>query len=552
MTQTQEAQIKVPVNLPQMLYNLVMPHIASLVWGRFTGKSEGPGAAFTINNIVKMPRSNGFIQGTTYEQLLQRTLPPLISGWERLGFIENIHFWIKRFPDPKLKIKKAIRQPINPDHYIKFYNGSGIYLVSQDRGSTINGVRTQWGFCDEAKLLNKKKFDEDTIPTMAGGAELWGEKSPYHLAEYLSLLFCSDMPDTSAGAWLLEFEKEIDPKRIELILSVQCEIMIKMEELNSADEIQKVKITNRLNQLNFYFNELRKECVYFSLASAIDNIEFVGLDPIKQAKRILTDIQFRVSILNQKLLKNEKGFYGLLDPVIHGDDRANYAYIDTLNFDFKTPKIKDCRWDADVNQSMPLDIAMDHNNMINCIVTGQDSPIESRLLSSFFVEHPDMLDACVRKWNDYYRYHPVKEVNYYHDSTSKSGGRNAMSNIDFSMEVERLLISYGWRVNKIDIGQIGSHNSRYHFWGLLLKGSDPRLPKFSYNKTNCVVWETAALQAGLIKKGDEYEKDKRSEKDPKIPPHEATHMTEAADILLWGKLRPRFRNNDEFVGMIHS
>lgn len=540
---TQE-QLSYHLNIPQLTYSLVKPRVGVCIWGRFTGKTEGPGVDFTLNNILSMPRSNGFIQGRTYSQLTEKTLDALVAGWEKRGFIENKHFWIGKFPDEELQIPKAIRQPISPKHYISWFNGSGIYLVSQDKFSTINGVRSQWGFIDEAKLINKRKFDEQTIPTMAGGFSLWG-----HQSNYLSLLFCSDMPQHSSEKWLLDYEKYHDPELINIILATQYKITQLHSLLESVPETDLDNFKKICSQISHYtslLNELRKHCIYYSTASALDNIDAIGIEPLKNSKRSLSDLKFRVQVLNEKIIKNETGFYALLDPLEHSDN--------LVNFDFVSRSLpsspRDCRWDADAIPHHPLEIACDHNSAINSIVTCQDSLGSIRFLSSMYVLHPLLLDSLIDKWCDYYQYHPHKVVYYWFDSTSKKG--NSMSDIKEWQEVVRNLTLRGWTVIQMDIGQIGSHTSRYFLWGKLFSG-DPRLPRFVYNRINCKDWETSCLQAGLIRVGDSYKKDKSSEKsDSGVPPYEATHLSEAGDILMWGKLRKLFSNNSDFIGLISS
>lgn len=531
-------------NIPQLLFAIIQAQISILLWGRATGKSEGPMAYFTIRNLHDMPRGNGFLMGTTYAQLLTRTLPPLIAGWEKMGYYRNEHYWIGKYPDQKFKIDKAYRHPVSPEHYISWYNGSGIFLVSQDRPGTMNGVRSQWGAGDEAKLLNKKRFDEEVIPTMAGHADLFG-----HLSNYLSLLFCSDMPTTAKGKWLLDYKGLMDEKTINLILAVQAKLQPLQKAYIEANEKEKEKIIGTIRHFYGQLNEMRKDTVYFSLASTIDNIHALGLNAIKNFKRALSDLEFRVSILNEQIVKADNGFYGLLDPDVHGYDKFNYAYIDTLELNFRNEENKDCRWDGDINPNAPLDIACDYNNAINSIVTGQEQLGAFWLLSSKYVLWPELLDACVKKWHEYYKYHRLKVVNYYYDSTAVKG--DARSDISFADEWTDQLTKLGWEVNRVDIGQIGSHHSRYHFWGRLLQGNDPRLPKFFYNKTNCSDWEVSAQQAGVLRVGNTIKKDKSSEKpNSGVPQNEATHLTEAADILVWGKYRSRFVDEGDYTGLI--
>lgn len=79
------------------------------------------------------------------------------------------------------------------------------------------------------------------------------------------------------------------------------------------------------------------------------------------------------------------------------------------------------------------------------------------------------------------------------------------------------------------------------------------MPHFIYNRVNCKDWEVSCLGAGLIKVGDVYNKDKSSEKlDSGVPPNEATHISEAGDILLWGMIRNKFSVSSDFVGIVSS
>jgi hypothetical protein len=546
MSETEIPVKKIHVNVPQLLYAIVQAQVSVLIWGRATGKSEGPGALFTINNIHSMPRSNGLIMGTTYEQILTRTLPPLIAVWEKWGYRENEHFWIRKFAPANLKLDKAYRHPVTADHYIHWYNGSGIYLVSQDRPGTINGVRSQWCLADEAKFLNKKKFDTEAIPTMAGHAELFG-----HLSNYLSKLFMSDMPTTSGQKWLLDYEQQMDREAVELIIKAMAKVVKLQEELSTLKPIQRAQNANRIKRLLHDINELRRGTVYFSEASTLENIHVLGVDAIKEFKRVMNEWDFRVSILNERILRIENGFYSNLDPDKHGYSANNYAYIDTLPAVYRGNANRDCRWDADLSVTVPLEIACDYNNAINCIVTGQEMNNHFRLLSSIFVKHPHLLNDCVKKWHDYYKYHPNKDVIYWYDSTAKkrSSRTDITDSDEWAMELEKL----GWSVIRKDIGQIGSHKSRYLFWGRLLKGDDKRLPVFSYNRDNAYYWQVSASQAGVIRKADNIEKDKRSERhDSGVPAEESTHISEAADVLLYGKYRDRFDDSSTYLGIINS
>jgi hypothetical protein len=536
---------KIHRNIPQLTYQIVKPAVGVCIWGRRTGKTEGPIVDFTLDNIFTLQGCNGFIIGSTYKQLLEKTIPPLIAGWERYGYRENEHFWIGKYAPEELMLPKAYKHPIEPKHYIQWYNGSGIYLFSQDIPGSMNGAEAQWGLGDEARFLDREKMTTNLIQIMTGRADVYG-----HLSNYLSLLWCSDMPQDTKGRWLLDYKKHEDPEVLQKIFEVHGEIVRRRKEYQAAPDSKKKKLRPALQRLYDALNELRKGTVYVSLASTLDNIHVVGLTPIRNYIRELSDPIFQLTVLNKQVIKKEKGFYSLLDEDDHGYVAIDYDYIQKLKWSYRKPEMQDCRWDKDIDTEQPLSIACDHNNAINYIATGQEIGNEGRLLSTKWVTNPEMLSDMVKLWDKYYRHHPIREVNYIYDSTSVGG--DASDNISFSDEVALELTKLDWIVNRIDIGQIGSHHSRFFFWGKMLQGTDRRLPRFRFNKSNNPDWIIAAQQAGILKAGEKIKKDKRSEKDPNVPPQHATHATEAVDILMWGMYRPRIGDESSFIDNMYT
>ncbi|MGV3588596.1 MAG: hypothetical protein ACO1OF_16440 [Adhaeribacter sp.] len=532
---------KMHMNPPQLFFELIMAQINIVLWGRATGKTEGPMARFTLTNLYKMPRSNGFLLGTTYEQLMTRTLPPLFAAWEKFGYRKNEHYWVGKAPPAKYKIPKAFRTPETYDHYIQFNNGSGIYLVSQDRPGTINGVRTQWGAGDEAKLLNKEKLDNEVMLTMAGQAEHFG-----HLSNYLSLLFCSDMPTTSKGNWLFDYQEQMDPDIIEAILQVQVKLMELQDQLAKAKPGNVFKIEREIAKFQEYLNELRKGTVYVSLASTLDNIHALGIEAIKQFKRILSDITFKISVLNKRIYAVENGFYGLLDEDVFGYHSVNYSFIEGLGLEIGELPQKDCRWDADIIPGLALDISCDYNSDINSVVVGQPAGRLYRFLHSLHVKKKEgfKLRDAVRKFDEYYKYHPTKMVNYYYDHTAIAS--NASTDLSFADEWTQELENLGWIVNRIYIGQASTHHSRYLLWELIFS-QDNRLATFRFNKTNCADWLISCQQAKVKTSGKIWQKDKGSEKDPNVPQEHATHLSEAGDCLIWGTQRHKLEELHDFA-----
>lgn len=517
-----------------------MASINICIWARRTGKTQGPMASFSLNNILSMPRSNGMIGATTYETILTKTLPPLMAGWERRGFKEGLHYWIGELPPEDYNIPKAWVQPVKTDHYIKWFNGSGIYLVSQDRASTINGVATQWGAFDEAKFLNYERLREEALLTLSGENSKFG-----HLPNYLSLLFCSDMPTNTKSKWLLDYKDQMDPAEIDMIIRLHARVLKLQEEMLTASNHGQTVREREINLLQKELREMRKDSVYFSLASTLDNIHAIGFEPIRQFKRTLDDITFATTVLNKLVFMVVNCFYPWLDSDELGYDAVNYDYVDGLGI--RNATRKDCRWDSDILSHKPLVIACDYNNAINCIITGQEADYcnERRYLSSKYVLHPFMLKDCVDVWHEYYQYHPTKEIDYVYDSTAIGG--DAVSDVSMADEWTDALTKKGWTVNRIDIGQLPSHGTRYFMWGKVMQGKEKNMPVFRYNRTNCQDWQISCEKAGVLKKEKKIKKDKRPEVDPKVPQNEATHLSEAGDQLFCYWYRPLFGDQIQYM-----
>lgn len=521
---------KVHLNNPQLLSYLVTAAINILIWGRGTGKSEGALSMFTLQNVLAMPRGQGGIIGTTYEQLLTRTLPPLIAGWEKMGYELNKHYFIRGFAPEKYKWPRAYRAPIKGDHYIHWYNGAGMYLVSQDRSGTSNGLSLDYAVGDEAKLLNRTRLEQEFLLTIRGNAHHFG-----HLSNHGSVMFASDMPTHSGAKWLLDYEEKMDRDTIGAIIGVQMKLEELRQLLANCNEVQKKKLTKDMNKYQGYLNELRKGTVYFSMASTLDNIQALGIAPLKLFREMLSDLDFQTSVLNRKIMQVKDGFYGLLDPDKHGYYNSNYAFIESIEHDFVNIPERDCRWDGDLMPDKPLCMASDYNAKINSLVIGQqlDNQKDFRFLNTMYVKHPFRLKDLVAKFCEYYRHHPHKRIRYFYDHTALQGN-NAATQKTFLEEYVEELNKAGWMVEKVYIGQAPGHNSRYMFWQNTLAGDNERIMRFSYNRQNCEHMEISMQQAKLKMNKNGYEKDKKPELDDNTPPEQATHISDAADTLWWG------------------
>jgi hypothetical protein len=111
-------QIKHWFNNPQKRAILSLCKEEYGVWGRGTGKTQGPIAHRSIFAANSMPRGATGIVGTTYMQLLDKTLPPLIKSWEKFGYKHGIHFWVRKFPPASFNVPEAIYPALTPAYAI--------------------------------------------------------------------------------------------------------------------------------------------------------------------------------------------------------------------------------------------------------------------------------------------------------------------------------------------------------------------------------------------------------------------------------------------------
>lgn len=96
---------KVYFNKPQRLTQLIGANTTVIIAGRRTGKTDSIAAPFVLHNMQRMPGSTGGIVVPTFKHGLTNTIPGLLAALKRWGFIEGIHYVVRREPP------KSFRQP---------------------------------------------------------------------------------------------------------------------------------------------------------------------------------------------------------------------------------------------------------------------------------------------------------------------------------------------------------------------------------------------------------------------------------------------------------
>lgn len=538
-------------NEAQLLSLIVDANQEYCVAGRGTGKSSRVLAPRSRRNMLFMPRSVGAAMGETFQQLLTRTLPSVINGWEQLGFVKDVHYVIGQRPPKKWKWPEPYEPPLSYKYFIACYNGSGIHLVSQDRPGSSNGLNLDWLMGDEAKYLNYDQFLEETLPAMRANRTKFG-----HLSYHHSICFTTSMPTAADAKWILKKEEEMDVEQIKLIKAVMYDVIELEKELRERSKGYHNAIKAKLKKRYELLNQLRKDAVYYWEASTLDNIHVLGVDYIRKMRRILPDFIWDTEILNKRPESVENGFYPQLSMEKHTYSRYNNAYLESLiedskgvvNYDMSRISEIDCQQDGDLIPGVPLWIAVDWGDRINCMSVAQRLGNEIRYLNAMHVKKPAILDDLAKKFSDYYRHHNVKYVNFAFDHTGHAGVAN--SNKTYAEQFADELKKHGWRVNTIGKRKAPFHHEKYLIWSKILAEVDDKLPHVRFNKHNCKNLLVSMMNAPALMGSKGVEKDKRSERKEKIPQEDATHYSDTADILLDAMFGNPLKSQPEFIDIL--
>jgi hypothetical protein len=175
------------------------------VWvgGRGAGKSSG--LALIIRRAVEeLPRGKCLFSSTTLEQIMNSTLPPVLSKLEEMGFIENIHYVIGKKPLDWWD--QTICHPYSPpksyDNTMTFFNGFTIVFISTAKPIGKRGGSYDMAIVDEAAFVKATSFRRIIVPMVRDN--LYRFDSTLHH----SIFLLTSQPTTTDGQYILEFENE--------------------------------------------------------------------------------------------------------------------------------------------------------------------------------------------------------------------------------------------------------------------------------------------------------------------------------------------------------
>ena len=171
-----------------------------LEWGRGTGKSFI--LAFFMKEMVKqMPGASFALVGSTYQQILARTLPSTKKGLAVLGIYEGYDYVVGK-NGTRYGFAEPIYTPDKWDNIIHFSNGAIFQLVSLDNPNSGRGLNSFGILGDEAALFDPEKLFAN-VKTTNRAKEARFEKATLLGAE----IYASSTPMTKRGRWFTDMEE---------------------------------------------------------------------------------------------------------------------------------------------------------------------------------------------------------------------------------------------------------------------------------------------------------------------------------------------------------
>ena len=566
--------------------------------GRGTGKSAF--LAFKMADAtISLPRMMGGFCGASAKQNYTRTMPNVLKVMYLLGFIEGVHYFLGR-PPARLRWPSPIAKPRVWENCVSFANGFVWQMISLAVKGSANGLNLAVLMGDETKYMPWPRVKEEVLPTLRGDfmppsarkteQKRWGYGTdPKRNNHYLSQLWVSD-----AGLNNREclWEKEAEFETLEVNDKIQ-EMMAELRYLERYHPKEAARLAANDNFLAQLY-ALRTQSETFWRFSSIENAALLGGEAwIRQMKRELPDLLFRLQILNQPRGTAKEGFYcnfselntyeseEVTDIVLDKySTRIKGKALDASRWptDYETESLdydqlqqdgEDCSLDLDLDYSEPLRIALDANHDINCFVVGQTRMYQGKasllVMKEFFVQNEIRLRGLSKLFAQYYKpflRRGCKEVIFYVASSIKQGANKAYALEEseqsrFDVVVADELSSYGFKVTRAEFNS-WRQERKYQFINDCFSGAASPAVYINREAGRCVylraALENAAVVPGTFKKFKETEKYK-SEDGVAGDKRSRTTITDAFDDLvlgirecaesrtkIGGSLRGRFQN----------
>lgn len=449
-----------------------------LEWGRGAGKSFIL-AYFVREMVIQMPGASFALVGSTYQQILSRTLPSTKEGLAMLGIYEDYDYVVGK-NGKKLGFAAPIQAPDKWENVIHFSNGSIFQLVSLDSPNSGRGLNAFGVIGDEAALFDPEKLYTSVKTTNRS------KKARFAKASLLGAeIYASSTPISKKGKWFTDME-ETAKKNPETYAFIKANAMVNIANLRKE-----------------WFEEMREEAP--------------------------SQLIYEAEILNIRPKEILNGFYPQFQSKKHNYSDFDNNYLQGLTENYSKASFN-CNQDNDITADLPLILSIDWGVFLSATVS-QAHPKEYRVLKSLWVKQPHDIGDMINDFCEYYEPLDNKKLRLYygHDGNKRTQGRRET----YGDEVARLLRAKGWQVFDRSKGKPAArHNDKYLLINSLLKETNSSLPCIRINENNnkdlLISLERSEAKEGL----NGIEKVKKDERNQSIKQQHATHLSDAFDIPL--------------------
>jgi len=531
---------------------LLAPRSVIKVEGRGTGKSASIG--FKMDQIIRhMPRCVCAITGKTYSQLLTRTLPSSLKILEGMGYYKDVDYVIGR--QPKQGFLYPYEQINRYDNTICFANGTVFVMISQSEKGSGRGANVDFEIVDEALTINYDLYSQEVSPTNRGNLEHFGKGAHHECYLHHGFHYSTSMPVTQEGMWILKFAEYYKREAGVDLLGTwnQC-VDLQMDLLTEDSPAVFAQIWNEIARRRRKIRPfVSQRGELFLLANSMDNLQFLGLEYLREQYRKLPLMVFMTEIMNRYYSRVEGCFYAL------DDQRHYYHNVMASNVNIGDADRIISRgasrsmYYADVDTEEPLELSVDFGSSICVMAVAQTRRFDfarnvvtndydvHNFVAEYFVK-PDqscnvMIDELAKQFCVDFAHHRQRTLIYYKDKYGDHRNPNIQNNRTNNELMIELLTRYGWHVVvRTHKGMEPPMNDKYLLWALLLKESNPLYPRIRFNADRCKYILISMEHSIAITEDNKTRKDKSSEKRSSgIPPEEATHFSDAVDKMIWCK-----------------
>ncbi len=479
---------KVYINEKQLQFHLSDKKKKVFIGGRGSGKSTVLGDEI-YQCVTTMPRSRGFLAANIEETIVNYSLPSILERWEMFGLIEEVDFVVNK--RPPVNWPKPYNPPKKYNKTITFSNGSVINIISMYGKNAGRGGNFQWGFFDEAALIDKETHDKAVKASVRGALHKvakipidkpfepeygeiikkngrWFWRIPFRdNPRYMMTGYVSTMPWLSSGQWLLKFEDQED--------------------------------------------------VSFVESTAWDNIEVLGSEYIHNLKSDLPPHIYDTEVMNKRVSKVENGFYSDFDDDVHTVPESMY------------------------NPHKELEISLDFNAGFNSMIVCQSFDKYAYVHDELYVKGNLIVDDLIDEFIEKYQNHPVKRVDIYGDRNGNNKQANARKTIYES--IESILRNAGWEIYRPGKGLDAPHEAKHQLINKAFREKNTNLPAVRMNRQNCRGLSISIMKAAMT---HDFKKDKRSERRLTENREEATDLSDCFDN--WYYFRYKHLSNAHNAG----